>query len=149
VRIGHCAFVDSLRAIRQAVVPELRIARMPLTPFETCAPLTTAAIGSTHWLADPQGAVWLLRWGLAHWSHSDGANDGVLPMYRRGWRYLGPHDPTLWQDMIDIVDAGVIFERNGLIYRDPRCAERSCEQCEQRYRGPGVYCCLRCALSDA
>lgn len=34
-------------------------------------------------------------------------------------------------------------------YRDDDCDERACDRCGTRYRGPGVYCCRRCALADA
>jgi hypothetical protein len=34
-------------------------------------------------------------------------------------------------------------------YFDPRCAERECDGCGESYRGPSVYCSLRCTLADA
>lgn len=34
-------------------------------------------------------------------------------------------------------------------YRDDAYAERDCDYCGTRYRGPAVYCSLRCAVADA
>jgi hypothetical protein len=34
-------------------------------------------------------------------------------------------------------------------YRDPSQPERACDHCGQSYRGPALYCCLRCAVADA
>jgi hypothetical protein len=34
-------------------------------------------------------------------------------------------------------------------YRDDSLPERACDCCGQRYRGPAVYCSLKCALKDA
>lgn len=33
-------------------------------------------------------------------------------------------------------------------FRDPDFPERACDRCRQPYRGPAVYCCHACALSD-
>lgn len=34
-------------------------------------------------------------------------------------------------------------------YRDETLPERECERCHNSFRGPGLYCCRRCALEDA
>jgi hypothetical protein len=34
-------------------------------------------------------------------------------------------------------------------YRDDSFAERACDRCGRRYRGPAVYCSLECAVADA
>lgn len=34
-------------------------------------------------------------------------------------------------------------------YRDEACAERHCDHCDKLYRGPGIFCCRRCALAEA
>lgn len=34
-------------------------------------------------------------------------------------------------------------------YRDDTFPERLCDRCSQLYRGPAVYCSLKCALDDA
>jgi hypothetical protein len=34
-------------------------------------------------------------------------------------------------------------------YYDPREAVRLCDECDQPYRGPAVYCCHSCALDAA
>jgi len=34
-------------------------------------------------------------------------------------------------------------------YVDPAFIERECDRCGVRYRGPAVYCSLKCALEDA
>jgi hypothetical protein len=34
-------------------------------------------------------------------------------------------------------------------YRDEACQERPCDHCGTSYRGPGVFCCQRCALAEA
>lgn len=34
-------------------------------------------------------------------------------------------------------------------YRDENYPERLCDHCEKPYRGPAVYCCQRCALTEA
>lgn len=33
------------------------------------------------------------------------------------------------------------------MYRDSSQPERNCDHCEQPYRGPAVFCCLRCTLA--
>lgn len=33
-------------------------------------------------------------------------------------------------------------------YRDPKFPERHCDNCQEPYRGPAVYCCFACALAD-
>ena len=40
-----------------------------------------------------------------------------------------------------------IFPENP--YRDPSFPERKCDRCEKPYRGPAVYCSLKCATEDA
>jgi RecJ-like exonuclease len=39
--------------------------------------------------------------------------------------------------------------RPAAAYRDPQFPERACDKCGELYRGPAVYCSLRCALADA
>jgi hypothetical protein len=34
-------------------------------------------------------------------------------------------------------------------YRDEQFPERACDRCGEPYRGPAVYCSLKCALEDA
>lgn len=34
-------------------------------------------------------------------------------------------------------------------YKDDRYPERECDYCHHSYKGPAVYCSLRCALVDA
>lgn len=34
-------------------------------------------------------------------------------------------------------------------YRDDSFPERACDRCGTLYRGPAVYCSLKCALADA
>jgi len=35
------------------------------------------------------------------------------------------------------------------LYQDDRFPERQCDYCNRRYRGPAVYCSLRCAIADS
>lgn len=34
-------------------------------------------------------------------------------------------------------------------YVDPRCEPRTCDNCGREYRGPAVYCSMKCAYEDA
>lgn len=34
-------------------------------------------------------------------------------------------------------------------YRDDSCPSRTCDQCDNAYRGPAVFCSLRCAKAAA
>jgi hypothetical protein len=40
-------------------------------------------------------------------------------------------------------------ERAEAAYHNDRFAERPCDNCGELYRGPAVYCSLKCALADA
>ena len=41
------------------------------------------------------------------------------------------------------------YEDDDSPYRDAAYPERACDHCGKLYRGPAVYCSLRCAVADA
>jgi DNA polymerase III epsilon subunit-like protein len=45
---------------------------------------------------------------------------------------------------------GIVVEVAPLMaYFDHRFPERACDRCGKPYRGPAVYCSLKCAMEDA
>lgn len=66
------------------------------------------------------------------WSEQDDAT-------RRTWRRAIDGAMTKWLDMPKPQSA----------YYDPREAVRLCDECDQPYRGPAVYCSHACALDAA
>ncbi len=54
-------------------------------------------------------------------------------------------------EMMLKLDLGELAEVYAMVrprafYRDAACAERACDHCGNSYRGPAVFCSLRCAL---
>lgn len=56
--------------------------------------------------------------------------------------------------LMHIVDLQELAEIHAIVraramYHDDTQPERGCDHCAKTYRGPAVYCSLRCALADA
>ena len=49
----------------------------------------------------------------------------------------------------DAAGSSAAPERAAKAYVDPTFPERACDGCGALYRGPAVYCSLRCAQEDA
>ena len=60
--------------------------------------------------------------------HND--NDFIARAVVLGWEEIGP-DPA------------------GAAFYDPIYPKLACAMCNQVFTGPGVYCCLACAIDDA
>jgi hypothetical protein len=54
-----------------------------------------------------------------------------------------------FEDIVGFVQRGMAAQRAVDAYIDETYPERNCDYCQRPYRGPAVYCSLRCAQDDA
>ena len=50
-----------------------------------------------------------------------------------------------------LAELAAVYRQRGSAdsYVDPACPPRACDKCGALYRGPAVYCSLKCAMEDA
>lgn len=54
-----------------------------------------------------------------------------------------------YRDLIDYEYEAAARRNAEAAYHDDGYPERDCDRCGRPYRGPAVYCSLRCAIADA